>query len=30
MTVFLDEKSRVIVQGITGKQGFEHTKNGSK
>lgn len=26
MTVFLDEKSRVIVQGITGKQGFEHTQ----
>ncbi|QPK93844.1 succinate--CoA ligase subunit alpha [Actinomyces sp. zg-332] len=26
MTVFLNEKSRVIVQGITGKQGYEHTQ----
>lgn len=26
MTVFLDENSRVIVQGITGKQGYEHTQ----
>lgn len=26
MTVFLDENSKVIVQGITGKQGYEHTQ----